>query len=145
MTRPNPRSWDGAPIPAATVTSTQTLARSARRIAVNDPGATVTLWDTAQRESVAGLAGELAVGAFRGADELARRAVGAELAPRETRALAGAAKDLAIMGAVLVDKAQLLAGAPTARVERVNADELMRRLGRVLNVESRTVPTSSAQ
>lgn len=38
------------------------------------------------------------------------------------------AKDLAIVGAVLVDKRQLLRGQPTARIEKVSQEETLKRL-----------------
>ena len=71
-------------------------------------------WTPEQRETVAGLAGELATRAMLRADGLGERSATSER-PSDARALAGAARDLAIVAGILTDKAQLLAGQPTTR------------------------------
>lgn len=99
-------------------------------------------WDAEQRESVAALSGELALRAMLRADSLGDRAASPEQTPSAARSLAGAAKDLAIVAGILTDKAQLLAGQPTVRAERVDTAELMARLSKVLT--GRAMPMALA-
>jgi hypothetical protein len=80
----------------------------------------VNRWDPEAREAVAALSGELAVRAMVRADGLGERAAASDVKPSEARSLAGAARDLAIVAGILTDKAQLLAGQPTVRAERVD-------------------------
>ena len=107
---------------------------------VNRSAVSVNRWNEAERESVADLAGHVASSAILEAGELLERAISLEIEPRAARALAGAAKDAAIVAGILVDKAELLSGRPTTRAERVDTAELRSRLGRLLGLESLEVP-----
>ena len=100
-----------------------------------------TSWTPEQRETVAALSGSLAVLAMVRADGLGERAATSERAS-DARGFAGAARDLAIVAGILTDKAQLLAGQPTTRAERVDTAELLTRLQRVLT--GRSMPMALA-
>jgi hypothetical protein len=94
-------------------------------------------WDAARRTAVADMAGSVAAESIQAARDLVAAAVDAqEMTARDRRELAGAARDCAVVAGILIDKANLITGLATSRVERVDADELRRRLSVLLSVDS---------
>lgn len=102
-------------------------------VRVRESGVMSPAWTPEHRATVAALAGAVAVGAMRDADELAAKAVRSDTA-KDAAQWSAAARNLAVVAGICTDKAQLLAGAPTARVERVDTAELTARLQRLLGV-----------
>jgi hypothetical protein len=109
------------------------LARAARRIAVENPDAPLSEWSAAQRTAVAAYAGTIAVEAMAAAQELTARTLRAELA-KDAAQWSVAARNLAVVAGIHIDKAQLLSNQPTARTERVDEAELRERLARLLGM-----------
>ena len=102
-------------------------------------------WSPEQRASVADLAGTVAVEAVEAARTFLAVAIEQpDLPARDRRDLAGAARDAAVVAGILIDKANLITGLATQRIERVDADELRRRLAALLTVPSVELPAAVA-
>jgi hypothetical protein len=94
-------------------------------------------WNAERRTEVADLAGTVAAEAIEAARDLIGAATSSqEMTARDRREMAAAARDAAVVAGILVDKANLITGLATSRVERVDADELRRRLAVLLSVEA---------
>ena len=106
-------------------------------VRVRFAGVTSPEWTAEHRQTVAALAGRIAVEQMGNAEELGARAMESASSLDASR-WASASKSLAIVSAILVDKAQLLAGQPTTRAERVDTAELTQRLHRLLGVRDVT-------
>jgi hypothetical protein len=93
----------------------------------------VNAWTPEERNVGAAIAGGVALDAMAVASQLLEAATTAESA-LEAGQLARAAKDAAVVAGIMTDKACLLAGEPTVRVERVDPVELRVRLDRLLHI-----------
>jgi len=112
-------------------------------LASHEARSSPTRWTAETRSTVADRAGTVAAEAIEAASDLIAAAVQLDgLDPRDRRELAGAARDAAVVAGILIDKANLITGLATSRVERVDADELRRRLAVLLTVPAST-PSST--
>jgi len=121
---------------------TQTIGELARMpVSVRESG--ITRWSEDHRQHVAAVAGELAVAGMTTASAMLERTMAATVA-KDAASWSTAARNSAVVAGILIDKAQILTGQATQRVERLDVGEARTRLAELLGLSVLDVPSALA-
>ena len=126
----------------ATPTIHATIAELAR-MPVQERTAPLNAWTAERREDVAAIAGELAMAGIAAAGTFLERGLEATTA-KDGSMWTSAARNSAVVAGILVDKAQILTGQATQRVERLDVGEARTRLAELLGLSVLDVPSALA-